>query len=832
MSARGLLAAAAGLALLLLASACRTELESAARGPRPPRPVLALAGQARARRVADWPELPPGPGAEGMPGDLLLENELVRFVVGAADREGAALSAGHLLDAAVQGGEDRMRLLAPLLGPAPGRTPVCSRVYVADAGGLDTPAVVVAEGALPDRRPAGVVTTYTLPPASPMLEVATRVENGGDAMLPVFELRDVLYHGRTLRFVPELGFMPIGRQGPSMWLCFSCQDYAWGLLCAPLGRMEGVHEVGLSRLGYGTVDIPPGEGRTYRRFVVAVAGGPEQVWRAAYPTPERSLSHLSVVLTDRETDEPVPGARVMLTPSAGRPPVLMFTGPAGSVQLDLPAGHYRVSAGAPGRPPAGSVTVECAAGQGHRLAIPLLSPAEAIVRVSAKLGDFIAPSPARVTCYGPAGTAAPYPPPPPFPSGAPQGLALTDGTAELRVPLTPRSAALPGRALVVASRGPLFEHAAAPVAAAAGESRRLDLQVERVVEARGYVSVDMRQRSQASPDCALTQRERLLANACEGLEAAVVSDPVPSFALPGAGEEVGSCLLTGRSLDLPGIGSFSVYPLAPPVGGSRAGHRSVCQVPADLRRAYPEALVQVDAPLEPGRGYFALGGPGAARGGEGRPGSGLDFDAIEILSGDDVESARRLLPRWFRLLNDGRRPLITGGSGSRDTAYELAGIARTFVHCPTAGRSPTAGEIEAAIRGLKGEPNAFVTNGPFIEATLNGAAVGSTQTPEGQVARLRLSVRAPSWVDVTGATVYRNGEPVHELQITPTRAALRCDRVLEVDAGSDCWFVVVVEGQRPMTPVYPGGRSAPRPFAVTNPFWVDADGDGAVLPGR
>jgi hypothetical protein len=34
-----------------------------------------------------------------------------------------------------------------------------------------------------------------------------------------------------------------------------------------------------------------------------------------------------------------------------------------------------------------------------------------------------------------------------------------------------------------------------------------------------------------------------------------------------------------------------------------------------------------------------------------------------------------------------------------------------------------------------------------------------------------------------------------------------------------------------MRPVYPGtGADAVVPFALTNPFWIDADGDGVVSP--
>ncbi|MHC4789147.1 MAG: hypothetical protein ACYS8K_08115, partial [Planctomycetota bacterium] len=206
-----------------------------------PRPFVALAGQSQARRVADWPSLPPGPGAEGRPGDFVLENAFVRFVVASADHRGPGRPAGNLIDAAVQRGEDRMRLLAPLLGPAPGQKPICTSVAVEEPGGLDAAAVLVAEGHLLARPEVGVTTTYRLEPGSRQIEVATAVRNRSADMLPLFGFGDLLYHGRTLRFAPGAGLMPAGREGSSTWMSFFWAGRVWGILCAPLDSMDAVY---------------------------------------------------------------------------------------------------------------------------------------------------------------------------------------------------------------------------------------------------------------------------------------------------------------------------------------------------------------------------------------------------------------------------------------------------------------------------------------------------------------------------------------------------------------------------------------------------------------
>lgn len=826
---RGLSIAAAGVLAgsLWLCSCGEYRGQTGGAGERP-KPLFELAGQSQASQVTELPFLPGGPGASGRVGDFLLENALARFVVASADHTGPGQPAGNVIDAAVQGGEDRMRLLSLLLGAEPAVRPVYTEVRIQHPGGTGASASVVASGHLPGRDEVTVVTVYSLPPDSPSLEIATTVENGTDATLAQFGLRDVLYHGRTLRFAPGTVLASRGKKSASTWLSFFWHDRSWGVV-SRMGTMEVEHNPGSSELRYATVDIPPRQARGYQRLLVAAAGGPEAVWQAAYPTAPALVSRLQFELTEVDSGAPVGGAEILLVPADTYSPVLLVSDEEGRAQLELRAGRYAVAAVAPGRPPVGPAYVTCMAGQSHRLRMPLAPRAEASVRTRSSVGEFSTPTAARVSCYRTGEQTTPFPASPAFPIEGESAVALADGAVAARLPLAPAAAGLPASWLVVASKGPQYERAIVPVAAQAGQTADLDMSLQRAVEADGYVSADLRQHTEESLDCALTLAERALADACEGLDVAVVSDPVYRTVLVGTPSPSECTLIPGLRLELEGVGSFSVYPLeaAAPVPDLepvlRPG-RPAGDVVADLRRLFPDAVIQVDNPLDRRKGYFALSGWA-----QGPPPSGAaDFDAIEILTGGDVPTARTLLRHWFSLLNSGRRVMVTGGSGSRAIGEEVAGTGRTFFHCPRQRATVSAAEAVAALRALRTAPNAFVTNGPFIEATLNGQPIGSLQTvPPGRV-RMQLRILAPLWVDVTRFTVYRNGRPVEESLLPAPTGPLRCDRALELDAAGDCWFVVLVEGRRPMSLVYPGGADAPQPFAVTNPFWVDADGDGQV----
>ncbi len=844
MNVRRALTMALLLSLAVLAGACRSRPGGGVQPPLRPRPVVGLAGQSYAYAVADYASLPQGPGADGRPGDLLLENAFVRFLVAAAGHHGPAGSGGNLIDAAVQDGEDQMRLLLPLLGGRSAAAPVYEEVSVSVPGGVEEEAAVVSTGHLPGAPSVEVETTYTLRPGSRMLEISTTVRNGTDSMLPFFGFRDLLYHVRTVRFAPGVGLFPAGKSPRSRWMAFFGDGCVWGVLAAPLGTLRCVHSPGVSEIGHRTVDIPPGQSHTCRRYLMCDVGGPERTWLAAFPPRQDELSRLSFVIRERGTDDPIPGVQIDLTPSDERSPFLMVTDGAGMAAAEVPAGSYSVILRAVGREPVGSVVlradgtesvepfpVSCVAGLRHTCPVTLSRRAEARVIVRARVGPYTAPTPARI-CSGPArGFGESGPVGVPFPMPLVGELAFADGSGRATLWLAPSP--LLTLAAVVASKGPLFSYAVAPVQAEVGTAPSVELLLERLVEPGDYVAVDFRQHTGASLDCALLPAERALTSAAEGLDAAVVSDPVFRAAVVGVPRDADCRLVPGFRFRRHGVGSFSVFPLAaaedaePDLSGVLAPGLTADGVLPRLRELFPAALIQVDDPLDEGTGYFELCGFAPTLHRHSPAGFSEDFDAIELLTGRDVAGARKLLPYWFWLLNKGRRIMVTGGSGSRAIQGDVAGLARTFVHCPAETRPPSARDIVAAIRRLKEVPDAFVSNGPFIEAALDGQPIGSVQTARAEVAELRLKISAAPWIDVRRVSVYRNGTAVHQFDLAETEGTVRWDDALEVDTSADCWFVVRVEGDRPMRPVYPGPHS-PTPFAVTNPFWVDADGDGEV----
>jgi len=805
---------------------------------REPLPLPQLVGQSRAGIIRHPLQLLPGPGAEGRPGDLFIENAFVRFVVAAQDHlyPGTA-SGGNLLDAAVQEGQDRLRLLVPRLGPEGRGLPVYNRVQVVAPGGKGRPAAICAEGYYSENPGVLVRTCYELRPDAKSLRITTHVENQTSSALLGFCLADRIYHGRTLRFAEGQGLYPRGKGGRTDWLSFFYGGSVWGLYSASRRRMESVHGTGWSQLTYCQQSFAPGERHTYSRYLYADYGDPSTVCEAMLGglSGLDLSSRLRCQVVEQGTCEPVEGAYIEIRTGPQTAASLLITGRSGTATCRLPAGKYLLGYSASGRPGSGAMLpLELMSERETMLKLKMAAQCSAAVEVREPVQGRMCSMPARITLYGPGKWPAASGPS--FYESGRGSVALTGRSGDVVIPLSPASAGTSGLYGLAASRGPLYNCEVQPVWAWPGRQEKVRFALKRAVDPGDYVAVDLRQYADFSPDCALTIQERLLSNECEGLDAAVLCTPPEQRPLLPLSDGSAPALMASLEVNSARWGCFSVIPLR---STRQEPHRALplTQVmnaaPGDLfrllRAYFPAALIQVNCPLDRECGYFRRAGFAPDAGESAGDDFCWHFDAVEVLSGRDVTAARKVLHCWFRLLNEGKKVLATGGSGSRALLWEEAGVARTYVHCPRKSSYPTGEEIREAIAKLRDRPNAFVTNGPFLRVTVNGMPIGSQQTATDGTVEMCVRVYAPRWVQVKTVTVYRNGEVAASFEVPSPEGPLVFDRAVRLDARSDCWFVVAVEGEQGMWPAYCGqGASAVIPFAVTNPFWIDADGDGVI----
>jgi hypothetical protein len=231
--------------------------------------------------------------------------------------------------------------------------------------------------------------------------------------------------------------------------------------------------------------------------------------------------------------------------------------------------------------------------------------------------------------------------------------------------------------------------------------------------------------------------------------------------------------------------------------------------------------------------------------------------------GEDMEGP---LDDWFTLLNLGYRVTALGNSDTHSKTKTEAGCPRNYVQAPT----DEPGLLDAtSIADAVREGRVVASYGPFIRFSANAWAngPGSTVVDDGQVS-LYIEVQSPGWFNVDRVELYENGTLIHEWEIeAPNVDVVNLATEILVTPNKDSWYVVIALGDDDMAPVFTpvdlmpiqlqdivegalgeidigfdlsgvvgGGAPVPRtfpihPFALTNPIWIDRDGDGFDPPG-
>src|SRR5262249_33192825 len=124
------------------------------------------------------------------------------------------------------------------------------------------------------------------------------------------------------------------------------------------------------------------------------------------------------------------------------------------------------------------------------------------------------------------------------------------------------------------------------------------------------------------------------------------------------------------------------------------------------------------------------------------------------------------------------------------------------------------------------------SNGPFLTLSVNGHPVGDLVGGLGATAMVEATVDAPAWIDVDKLRVFVNGQVAAERDVkTGHRPLLHETIPIQLPKG-DSWIVLQAGGSKPMRDDLIGEHGGGRvvPFAITNPIYLDGDGDGAFKP--
>jgi hypothetical protein len=256
-----------------------------------------------------------------------------------------------------------------------------------------------------------------------------------------------------------------------------------------------------------------------------------------------------------------------------------------------------------------------------------------------------------------------------------------------------------------------------------------------------------------------------------------------------------------------------------------------------------------------------------------------DFDALEVVNGKRLELIHAYrdpnpphaivrdadghvafpgqVDDWFTLLNKGLRYTGVGNSDSHTTVTQEPGYARTMVWVGDGKDVQGNFTQDDVVAGLRAH-RAFITLGPMIDLTVDDQPLGSLVKQTGASATVKIHVTSANWTPFTHVTVWANGISAQEIDV-PAGQQHDFATTMQLMLARDTWVIVEVSGTQNLFPVCPPQEFAPlsvdavinalgagldltglspagnlapahtfivTPMAITNPIWIDHDGNG------
>lgn len=617
------------------------------------------------------------------------------------------------------------------------------------------------------------------------------------------------------------------------------------------GRAAVVYQVGKS----GKVTLQPASELTIRRRLVP-AHSLIAARAAAAAFAGESLQSVSFVVSD--PNGPVGAAEVRLE-TAGNSYASGKTSGDGQLVAELPVAgeswRYTVSAVGRGEVSGSLTTTDLAAG---RVAVSLPAPGYVVARVTDSADrsipckvqfrphtapDFADPK-ARFTDpdFGPDSTHT-----------AVKNLVYSHN-GQFRQPLSP------GEYDAVVSYGPEYDVVVVPLSINRGKETPLVARLHRSVDTTGWVSGEFHSHASPSGDNTTSQFGRVQNLLCEQIEFAPCTEHnrISSYRPHLEQLEATDLMATCSGMELTGavlrVNHQNAFPLIERQhqqdgGGPTVNNDSpIAQIERlALWDEGSEKLIQMNHPNLP----QILGD----RDLDGKADAGFEkmfgfVDVIEVHPPAEIftkpaslEAARKdfnTIFNWLQMLNLGYR---LAGVVNTDAHYTFhgSGWLRNYIKSNT--DNPAEIDTPAMVRASQ-QGQLVMTNGPFLEVTARageGRSAGPGEDLRVADGKVRLSVRVqcPNWFDVDRVQLFINGRPAESFNFSRrshgqlfSPKTVRFDHQFDVSLETDAHLIIATIGEESSLGVVMGpDHAADKPVAVTNPIFIDVDGDGFQANG-
>ncbi len=411
----------------------------------------------------------------------------------------------------------------------------------------------------------------------------------------------------------------------------------------------------------------------------------------------------------------------------------------------------------------------------------------------------------------------------------------------------------PGDYQVSVTRGFEYSPLLLDVTITADETSELDVVLERLLDTEGYMSMDGHIHGGPSPDSGVTIPDRLVTLAGEGLEIAVSTDhenmiPWAPY-IPGLGLEPWINTVLGAEVTATLPEHSNAYPFSDltdehPRGRPVRWYGLAVGEFFAASRARGAEVVALNHPRN-GCAYMCIVDYDRMTGEANledptqlgfAPDAELwswDFDTIEFMNGHAspfVDPSNPygsgLFEDWMSFHNHGHRIAATGVTDVH--GLDAQGSPRNYVVMPTDEPSDFTDDmlVESMLAG-----RSLVSAGAFARVSLDGAEMGDTVTVDG-VGTLDLHVQALPEVNVSTVLVFGNCDEIASIEADSPDEVVKLITALALEFEVDTHVVVAGFGTGDMPRGLRNYNPGRVPRFVTNPIFVDADGDGEfTAPG-
>lgn len=406
-----------------------------------------------------------------------------------------------------------------------------------------------------------------------------------------------------------------------------------------------------------------------------------------------------------------------------------------------------------------------------------------------------------------------------------------------------------GTYLIYASRGPEYtvDQKVVEINIPPSEREQMELTfiIDEVVDTKKFISVDPHMHT-INSDGRVGISERIKSVVAEGVNVAIATDHnnIINYkpTLKNLGLDKYLTVLIGNEVTTGGVIHYNTYPVVLHKGIEFNGAIDAHSPEAGplfkaSRKNDPQAILQVNHPRSGTIGYYNNYQLDLLSAASAKTGFDTSFDIQEGMNGPYFYSSNyTAIMDWFHLMNRGYYFPIVGSSDSHTIAQGEPGYSRTYVYCDKKNREEEL-DLNALLEGIK-KGHSFSSNGPIIDFIINGQYIpGDSFTAAGGKVNIGIQVQCAPWISLTEVRIIVNGERKVILNASDQNTSvLRLSEEIGLTLTEDSYVAVEVLGSKSLFPVLQAQArqgllmNATLPYALTNPVFVDVDGNGRFDP--